>query len=74
MASMVLILYLARPLLLQCHFSILALILALGTVGVLALYNGEKGRLKKAGQFLFMAFIPCACWCFYGLHQWLTPA
>ena len=71
--GMVLVLYLASPLIM--HYTMYGgyLICALGAVGILALYNGQKGRQSCLSQYFFYGYYPLHLLLFYGLTQWIGP-
>lgn len=71
--GLVLVLYLAMPLILRYTMYWGYLICALLSVGILALYNGRKGRQNKFSQYFFYAYYPLHLLLFYGLKQWIGP-
>lgn len=54
-------------------YSLLKWLCALSAVGILALYNGQKGQQNKLTQYFFYAYYPLHLLLFYGLSQWIGP-
>lgn len=74
LGGMVLVLYLARPLVTGYSLHWSYLICALSAVGILALYNGQEGRHNKFSQYFFYAYYPLHLLLFFGLGQWIGSA
>ena len=73
LGGMVIVLYLASPLIMRYSMYWSHVICALASVGILALYNGQEGRHNKFLQYFFYAYYPLHLLLFYGLHQWICP-
>lgn len=73
LSGMVLVLYLASPLIMRYTLHWSHLFCALGAVGILALYNGQKGRQNKFSQYFFYAYYPLHLLLFYVINQWIGP-
>ena len=71
--GMVLVLYLAMPLIKRYTLYWGYVACALLSVGILALYNGQKGRQNTFSQYFFYAYYPLHLLLFYGLQQGIGP-